>query len=150
MVRGASHSFGLTGCRRLKADTDALLAVECCFEHDRRSKTIDWRDFCPIAAYARKCRIDGDANQNCLHPCSVRASTVRRAGLAKCDSFASREDLHAGIHMFRLAEDSAEQALDERCAYFRSSQDGSSTPRTDDRQMPYCCPRPHRRPHPRD
>ena len=44
------RSEGWTGCRRLKADADALLAVRCCFENHRRSEIIGRRDFCSAAA----------------------------------------------------------------------------------------------------
>ena len=48
--------LGQTGCRRLKADANALLAVECCIENNRRSEIIDWRDFRSVAAEPRKMR----------------------------------------------------------------------------------------------
>ena len=47
---GCIPFFGRAGCRRLKADANALLAARCCFEKNRRSEIIDWRDFCSVAA----------------------------------------------------------------------------------------------------
>ena len=46
--------LGQTGCRRLKADANALLAVERCIENNRRSEVIQWTDFCSVAAEPRK------------------------------------------------------------------------------------------------
>jgi len=46
--------LGQTGCRRLKADANALLAAECCIENNRRSEIFDWMDFCSVAAEPRK------------------------------------------------------------------------------------------------
>ena len=51
---GASYIFGRAGCRRPKAEANALLAVKCCFESNRRAEITNWRDCRVVAAQPKK------------------------------------------------------------------------------------------------